>query len=57
MHTVEAGQAISIYLDAVSYLKLDNATLVVLYTWSMRERMIACLMVVSRRHLTVNWYS
>ena len=32
MHTVEAGRAIPIYQEAVSYLKPDDAMPVVLYT-------------------------
>lgn len=57
MHTVEAEQAISIYQETVLYLKLDDAMPVVVYTCSMPERMIACLMVVSPRLLALNWYT
>ena len=50
MHSAEAGQAISIYQEAISELKLQNADPVILYTL-MHERMIACLTVVSQKHL------
>ena len=51
---VEGGQTVSISEEVALYWELQKAIKVVLYTYTMRRRMIACLMVICRRHLIAN---
>ena len=51
---VDDGQTVSISKEVALYWELQKAIKVVLYTYAMQRRMIACLMVICRRHLIAN---
>ena len=51
---VEGGQIVSISKEVSLCWELQKAIKAVLYIYSMQKRMIACLMVMCRRHLIAN---